>query len=80
MPTYTFKRESVCSDNNHHHISITDDTIVRNVHTDTDFLRSPVTEDELEIALKVILRAGLKGLTLGQAAAKLMSGFTMVIN
>jgi hypothetical protein len=78
--TFTIKREGVCAGGNHHIITVTVGAKVRTFHVDTDFLRAPVTDAEIENALRVIMRAGIAQLTLPQAAAKLTTGFNMVID
>jgi hypothetical protein len=81
MPTtYTIQRTGVCAGGNHHIVTVTQGAKVRTFHVDTTFLSTPVGDDEIEAALRVIIRAGIAQLTLGQAAAKLVAGFNMVID
>ena len=77
--TFIIKREGVCSGGGHHIITATAGAKVRTFHVDTEFLKSPVTDDDIEAALRVMIRAGISQLTLPQAAAKLNAGFNVVI-
>lgn len=80
MPTYTFKRTGVCAGGNHHVIEVTDGTGTRELHVDTNELRKGIEEDEIVATFRVLARASLRGLTLQQAASKLNTGFTVVVN
>lgn len=80
MPTFTFRRTKVCAGGNHHDIEVSDGANARTLHVDTNELRSAVTEEEMQAAFKVLARASLRGLTLQQAAAKIVAGFTVVVN
>lgn len=81
MPTtFIIKREGVCPGGSHHHITATQGAKVRTFHVDTEFLKQAVSEDEIETALRVLIRAGLAQLTLPQAAAKLNAGFNVTID
>lgn len=81
MPTtFAIKREGACSGGGHHIITATSGAKVRSFHVDTAFLSSPVTDDDIEAALRVLIRAGIAQLTLGQAAAKLNAGFNVTVD
>lgn len=77
--TFAIKRQGVCAGGGHHIITVTVGAKVRTFHVDTEFLKSSVTDDDIEAALRVIIRSGIAQLTLPQAAAKLNAGFNMVI-
>lgn len=79
MPTFSIKREGVCASGNHHVVTATQGAKVRTFHVDTEFLKAPVQEDEIEAALRVLIRAGIAQLSLAQAAAKLNTGFDVVV-
>jgi hypothetical protein len=78
--TYTFTKESQCAGGNHLVVSVTDGTNVRRLHVDTEYMRSPITESEIEAAFKVLARRAIAGLTLAQAAAKINTGFSVAID
>ena len=80
MPTFTFKRVGVCAGGNHHIIEVTDGVNTRQLHVDTTELRKGIDEDELIAAFRVLARASLRGLTVQQAGAKIVNGFTVVVN
>lgn len=80
MPTFNFKRTGVCAGGNHHIISVTDGVNTRELHVDTNELRKGIDEEELIVAFRVLARVSLRGLTLQQAGAKLVNGFTVVVN
>ena len=80
MPTFTFRRSGVCSGGNHHIIEVTDGVNRRELHVDTNELRKGIDEDELIAAFRVLARASLRGLTVQQAATKIVNGFTVVVN
>lgn len=78
--TFTFRRIGVCAGGNHHTIEVSDGTNVRRLHVDTTELRKGIDEDELIAAFRVLARASLRGLTVQQAATKIVNGFTVVVN
>lgn len=80
MPTYTVAKAGVCAGGSHLHITVTDGANVRNLRVDVDYLRSPVTEDEIEATFKILTRSALRQLTPAQALAKLNAGFNVVID
>jgi len=79
MPQFTILRSWVCEGGNHMHVTVSDGVKTRTLAVDTSLLRSAVTEDEIQIAFKIICRAAIRGLTPAQAAAKLDAGFTVDI-
>lgn len=78
--TFTIKRTGVCAGGNHHIIEVTDGANRRELHVDTNELRKGIDEDELIAAFRVLTRASLRGLNVQQAGAKIVNGFTVVVN
>jgi hypothetical protein len=80
MPTFTLRNAWICSGGNHYHVEVSDGVKTRKLEVDTAFLRSPVTEEEIQVAFKIITRAAIRGLTPAQAKSKLDTGFSVVID
>lgn len=81
MPTtFTIQRQGQCASGGHQVITATNGTKVREFHVERTWLASPVQDEEIEAALRVLIRAGIAQLTPAQALAKLNAGFNVTID
>lgn len=80
MATFTIQRQGACASGNHQVITATQSQKVREFHVDRAWLVSPVQDDEIEAALRVLIRAGIAQLTPAQALTKLNAGFNVTID
>lgn len=72
--------DSVCAGGSHLALGIAvDGAAARHFTFDADDVRSPIAADDLQDAIRVILRAHFKGKTRAQARTELQSGFTVIV-
>ena len=78
--TVFFQRDSLCAGTGHIGINVTVNASPTFTRTyEVDELLSPITEDEKDAAIKVVLRMHFKGITKAAANAALIAGVTLVI-
>lgn len=80
MATFTFTKSFQCSGGNHLHVQVSDGVKTRTIEVDTTYLRTPITDEEMQAVFKVLTRAALAQLNIAQANQKLNAGFTVVMN
>lgn len=78
MASLTFTRTWECASQNHVTINVTGD-VTYTFHGDIDDLTRPVTEEEKEAFMKVLLRVAKIGRTRAQIRNALANGYTVTI-